>query len=62
MIVYLRGGEAVEDGGHTVFPLAVPSNASEVLDSLAFAGAEATPPCDFPALHQRRGLMVQPRR
>jgi len=62
VIVYLRGGESAEDGGHTVFPFAVPSNASEVLDSLAFAGAEGTPPCHFPALHQRRGLMVQPRR
>ena len=61
VIIYLTDSDS-QDGGHTVFPYAVPSEAPKMLDGLAFAGAPAAPPCDFSTLHQRRGLMVQPRR
>ena len=49
-------------GGHTVFPLAAPTNVSALLSDVSFAGDEGSAACDFPELQQRRGLMVRPRR
>lgn len=56
-----HGSADYTGGGHTVFPFAVPTANASALAGVSFAGREGAPSCDFPALHQRRGLLVQPR-
>jgi hypothetical protein len=86
LILYLASPDGGESGGgHTVFPLAAPSNVSRFFDGARFVGGKGeaggsgddgdadadtdgggdsnrAPSCDFPQLHQRRGLLVSPRR
>ena len=64
LLVYLEApqDDAGDDGGgHTVFPLAAPTNVSAYFEDVAFVGEPGAPTCDFPELRQRRGLMVKPR-
>ena len=62
VIIYLTDAEDDNHGGHTVFPFAARTNVTRQVDAISFAGSPSAPTCDFPALHQRRGLMVRPRR